>query len=65
MPAQGDYSILSETRRANAFAAELSLLCEVIADLRPKSLELRSLAEHYGISHSAARMACLQCKSAG
>ena len=52
--AQGDYSILSESRRANAFAAEFLLPTKVVSKLKHQSAELLEAADMYGISHEAA-----------
>ena len=54
--AHGDYSRLTQSRRANAFAAELLLPSEAVrAALRPNAGadEVTDLAEMYGISRSA------------
>ena len=53
--AQGDHALLSESRRANAFAANLLLPREVIEGARLTGSELVNLAESYGISYSAVR----------
>jgi hypothetical protein len=52
--AQGDYSLFSESRRANAFAAEWLLPGRVARRLSPESPALRETAERYGISEAAA-----------
>jgi len=52
--AQGDYSLSSESPRANAFAAEFLLPGRVVRGLRPGSSELREKAERYGVSEVAA-----------
>ncbi len=53
--AQGDYAMLSQSRRANAFAAEFLLPREAILGVSPDSPELWNLAARYGISPPAAR----------
>jgi len=52
--AQGDYSIVSESRRANAFAAEFLLPTQVVSGLKSDSPDLLEVADKYGISHEAA-----------
>ncbi len=52
--AQGDYSLFSESRRANAFAAEWLLPGQVARKLSPGSPALQKTAEQYGISEVAA-----------
>jgi hypothetical protein len=52
--AQGDHAMLSQSRRANAFAAEFLLPSEAIQGLGPHNPELWRTAETYEISHSAA-----------
>jgi hypothetical protein len=52
--AQGDHAMLSQSRRANAFAAEFLLPSEAIEGLGPDDPELWKIGETYGISHSAA-----------
>jgi Zn-dependent peptidase ImmA (M78 family) len=54
--AQGDYSILSDSRRANAFAAEFLLPTQVVSSLKPDSQELSEVAAKYGISPEAANL---------
>ena len=54
--AQGDYSILSESRRANAFAAEFLLPAQVVSKFEHQSPELLKVADQYGISHEAANL---------
>jgi len=53
--AQGDHAMISQSRRANAFAAELLLPGEVIRGLNPQSQEFLDRVEAYGVSRSAAR----------
>ncbi|MFI5455134.1 MAG: ImmA/IrrE family metallo-endopeptidase [Isosphaerales bacterium] len=52
--AQGDYAMISQSRRANAFAVEFLLPKEVIQGLNPDSHQFLALVEDYGISRSAA-----------
>lgn len=52
--AQGDHSIVSESRRANAFAAEFLLPTQVVSGLKTDSPDLLDVADKYGISHEAA-----------
>jgi IrrE N-terminal-like domain len=54
--AQGDYSILSDSRRANAFAAEFLLPTQVVSGIKPDSQELSEVADRYGISYEAANL---------
>ena len=52
--AQGDHSMLSHSRRANAFATELLLPRDVIRDVDPnKPAVVERISETYGISQSA------------
>jgi hypothetical protein len=52
--AQGDYALLSQSRRANAFAAEFLLPREAVATAEPGDRRtIGWLAEQYGISRSA------------
>jgi hypothetical protein len=53
--AQGDHTMVSQNRRANAFAAEFLLPSEAIWSLDSDSPKLMDLASTYGISPSAAR----------
>jgi Zn-dependent peptidase ImmA (M78 family) len=53
--AQGENAMLSQSRRATAFAAELLLPAEAIAGLGSNENELWKLSEIYGISRVAAR----------
>ena len=53
--AQGDHALLSESRRANAFAANLLLPQEVVRGVRLTTDELADLADRYGISYPAAK----------
>jgi hypothetical protein len=53
--AQGDHAMLSQSRRANAFAAEFLLPSEAIRGAGRDYRDLSVTAEMYGISHSAAR----------
>jgi hypothetical protein len=53
--AQGDHAMISQSRRANAFAAEFLLPGETIRGLSPDSLEFLDRVEGYGVSRSAAR----------
>jgi hypothetical protein len=52
--AQGDYSLLSQSRRANAFAAEFLLPSQRVAGLNPEGEELKAVAYEFGISLEAA-----------
>jgi hypothetical protein len=53
--AQGDHAMISQSRRANAFAAEFLLPTEAIRGLSEDHPDLVETAERYGISFSAAR----------
>jgi hypothetical protein len=53
--ALGDYAMLSQSRRANAFAAEFLLPHEAIKGKRFDPTDVWKLSEDYGISHTAAR----------
>jgi hypothetical protein len=54
--AQGDHSMLTQTRRANAFAAEFLIPREAVAGTSTDDLQaIGLLSERYGISQSAAR----------
>jgi hypothetical protein len=53
--AQGDHAMISQSRRANAFAAEFLLPSEVIQGLSADSREFLDRVEAYGVSRSAAR----------
>jgi hypothetical protein len=53
--AQGDHSMVSQSRRANAFAAEFLLPSEVIAGFGERAHQLTDVADFYGISRGAAR----------
>jgi hypothetical protein len=52
--AQGDHAMLSQSRRANAFAAEFLLPATAIEGGLSEQV-VYSLAEQYGISSTAAR----------
>jgi Zn-dependent peptidase ImmA (M78 family) len=56
--AQGDYSMVSESRRANAFAAEFLLPQRTVLGIDADSPKLRELATQYGISSEAAKLHC-------
>lgn len=52
--AQGDYAMWSQTKRANAFAAEFLLPREAVEDLRRDSGDtMASVSDQFGISRSA------------
>jgi hypothetical protein len=54
--AQGGHAMISQSRRANSFAAELILPATVVRGVDPHSPELATIAETYQISHRAAKL---------